>query len=360
MWKSRKNFFFLFPLLSLFFLAFKQINAYQYLLSNVEIILSDNTPEAKNVEYKFRFKINFPLNSGQKIKILFPPSYRTPPANLSDIFCPPTMEPSIEGRIIYCTVKSGQSQSATTVEVVVKNVENPAKEAEEGIADAHFFTIETDAREGIFFPATILEPMTVRGGVNPVLNFEVRGVDIGETVHGKTINATTSPNLIAFRDIPINTPVLAAQDLFVRTNAAYGFVVFLIQNSDLEAIREDRVYKIYCFASGKCKNYQQASSWIRPEGILGAPQTYGHLGITSEDNSLGENCNQNFFGFGQGGRWAGLTVGLPAEIMRNCQPTDGETQHQGWTRVGFQVEVTPLQPAGEYQTNFSYVITPIF
>lgn len=347
---------------SFIILLIKNVNAYQYFLANLEIITSDSEPDAENVEYKFRFKTNYPLNAGQRIKIIFPDTYQSPIASSTDLFCPTTMLGSVEGRVVFCTVKAGEVHPATTTEIVVKRIKNPPKEKPEGIADFHFFQIETDANEGAFFPVSIVEPLSARGVVNPILNLEIQGLTPGERVHQILVTSTTTANSINFQDIPVNTSLIGAQDIFVRTNAAYGFILNIVQTSDLQAIDYDRgrIYKIYCFENGRCKNYTQAIPWLRPEGILGAPQTYGHFAITSEDNSLGENCSQNYYGFGQGGKWAGLEVGVGTEVMRNCQPSDGITQHQGWTRIGFRVEVTPLQPGGNYETTFTYVLIPIF
>lgn len=350
---------------TLFFLVappfFKKIGAYQYPLSDAEIVLSDSNPGATNVEYKFKFTTAISLSSGQTITINFPDVYQSPVATSVNVFCPQNMTSSVEERMIICTVNPGQTYPPTSTEILVLGVTNPAKEAPFGVADIHFVTIETSAGEGASLPVTIIETMKVSGTIHPILSFEIKGLDVGETVHGTLVTtASTTASSIGFQDIPINTPVLGAQDIFVTTNAGLGFRLNLIQNSDLMAIRDGRVYRIFCFENGRCKAVENAISWIKPEGILGDPKTYGHFGITSEDNSLGENCTFNYYGFGQNPKWAGPDVNSPIEIMRNCGPADGQTRHQGWTRVGFQVEVTPLQPAGNYQTTFTYVLTPIF
>lgn len=344
-----------------FFLFLAKVNAYQYQLTNVEITLSDSSPSASQVEYKFHFTTAFPLISGQNITITFPDVYNSPIASSSDVFCPENMTASVEGRRVICTVEEGKTHPATDTEILVLGITNPPKQAPFGVADIHFILIETSAQEGAYFPIAIIEPVSIKGAIHPILTFEVRGLGVGEKVHEVlTTNVSTTASTIAFQDIPINTPVLGAQDIFVTTNAAFGFRLDIIQNDDLKAIRDGRIYRIFCFENGRCKNLANASPWIKPEGILGDPKTYGHFGITSEDNSLGENCAFNYYGFGQGGKWVGLEINTPTEIMRHCAPADGTSRHQGWTRIGFQVEVTVLQPPGNYQTSFTYVVTPIF
>lgn len=361
----KKNFFQIFNILFFLFLIIfhfsKNAKAYEYTLNNAEIILSDSRPQETNVEYHFKFTTQFPLTSGQQIVITFPDVYSSPVSTSSNVFCPENMSPNVEGRVVICSVNSGKTHPPTSTEILVSGVTNPPKEAPSGIADIHFFTIETSAGEGEFLPISIIEALKIKGAIHPILSFEIRGLGIGEKVHEFLItNVSTTASSIAFQDIPINTPVLGAQDFFVTTNAGFGFRVNIIQNDDLKTIQNGRVHRIFCFENGRCKSLENATSWIKPEGILGDPKTYSHFGITSEDNSLGENCSFNYYGFGQGGKWVGLTIGTPTEIMRHCAPADGQTRHQGWTRIGFQVEVTILQPSGNYQTSFTYVVTPIF
>lgn len=349
-----------FIIIFLFFVLLKKVGAYQYELTNVEIVLSDCAPLATNVEYKFQFTTAFSLTSGQNIIITFPEVYSSPVASANNVSCPSNTTASVDGRRVICTVNPGATYPATTTEILVSGVTNPPKEAPFGVADIHFLNIETSAQEGTFFPISILETLTVTGAVHPILTFEVRGLEPGENFHQASTTVTTTASAIFFENIPFNIPILGAQDIFVTTNAGFGFILNIIQNKELEAERDGRIYRIYCFMNGNCRTLENALEWVRPEGILGAVKTYGHFGVSSEDNSLGEDCAFNYYGFGQEGKWVGPQMGTPIEVMRNCQPADGVTRHQGWTRIGFQVEVSPLQPAGNYETNFTYVLTPIF
>lgn len=339
-----------------FFLMLTRVGA----MSEVEIILSDSSPEAEGVEYRFQLTTGVALNEEERIYINFPNVYNTPVVVSEDIICPENMTGSVQGRIVSCRVNPGETYPATSTEIIVYNVVNPVKEKPEGIADIYFFTIESDGDERAYIAVAIIEAIRIRGAINPILSFEVEGVGVGENLHNNLTNVTTTATSITFEDMLPNTSILGAQDLFVRTNAGYGFTVNIFQIQEPQVEVEERTYKIHCFTNGDCRDYENSTTWVSPLGILGAPETYGHFGITSEDSSLGNDCDQNYYGFGEGGRWAGLEVAFPTEVMRNCQPADGQTQHEGWTRVGFRVEVTVLQPAGEYETIFTYVVTPVF
>ncbi len=358
--KLRENIIFIIIIVFIFLPILAKIGAGGHSLDNVLIIVSDTSPEAFDAEYIVSFNTNIDLSAGERINITFPNNYSSPIAGLADVLCPNNMTASISGRTVICTVNLGQIHFAGATEIIIGNVLNPEKIQPEGIADIHMIDIFTDQGETARAMITITEPLVIRGRIEPILTFEVEGVGIGESVHGNLTSATTTAFSIAFGDLPVNTPVLVAQDLFVRTNAGYGFTVSVVQEREPEAEVHGRTHKIYCFINGNCRDFSEATPWVSPEGILGAPETYGHFGVTSENNSLDINCDQNYYGFGEGGRWAGMEVAFPIEVMRHCGPSDGLVQHEGWTRVGFQTEITMLQPAGEYETIFTYVITPTF
>ncbi len=344
---------FFFVLLALFF---KAQNA-DLALSSPTLVISNPTPSSTQVTYRFQFITGTSLSENQRITLNFPPAYPSPITLATNVTCPPNMTASVNERMIICTVLPGRVHPATTTEIIARGITNPGKENPPGVADIHAITIMTDANESDVVAAIINEGVSVRTRLEPFLNFEVRGVAAGELFNNSTTTSSTTANSISFgEDIPVNSPILVAHDLFVKTNAARGFMVNIYQNDDLKSGDN----KIYCFDNGNCRNFTQAREWLMPSGFLGFPNTYGHFGVSSSDSSLGPDCLQNYYGVGGPTKWAGLVVGQPTEIMRHCRPADGITQGEGWARVGFQLEISILQPNGLYQTEFTYVITPTF
>ena len=341
----------------LFFPILPQVSAYQFPLVEAKAVISDSEPQATGVEYRFEFTTSIALSANQIINVIFPDEYAATVANPGDITCPVNMTASVTARIIVCTVNSGQTHPAGQTEITAANIANPAKESGEGTADIHFIAIETDADEGAEVMVAIIEAFKVRAEISPILNFEVGGVEAGESVHGNLTGVTTTSVLIPFGVMEPEIPVLAAQDLFVTTNAKYGFTVNVFQDGDLRTIAD---YRIYCFIEGECVNYTNPSSWASPQGDLGVFRTYGHFGITSEDESLGTGCAENYYDFGGMDNWAGLNGTAQAEVMRHCQPADSQVRHEGRTRLGFQVEISFLQPGGEYENILTYIVTPTF
>ena len=51
----------------------------------------------------------------------------------------------------------------------------------------------------------------------------------------------------------------------------------------------------------------------------------------------------------------------PVEVFKNNGPADGTTQNIGTAKVGYKVEISPLQEAGsDYTATLTYVATPVF
>ena len=95
--------------------------------------------------------------------------------------------------------------------------------------------------------------------------------------------------------------------------------------------------------------------WAPPAGTNGNTDTYGHWGITTEDVTLSDNDS-----FGNA-LYVGNFINNPREIMYATSSADGTTAHIGATRVGYKMEITFMQEAGnDYSTTLTYIATPMF
>jgi len=193
----------------------------------------------------------------------------------------------------------------------------------------------------------IVNVVTVTAAVETVFNFTVSGVDSGLNVNGDTTTSTTSPVAIPFGVLEANTAKTAAQDLQVITNAANGFVVTVHADKQLtSATGAD----IDGFIDGSYTT--TPTLWTGPAGTLGNENTYGHWAITTDDATMPTV-------FGSQEYVSASTT--PVEIFRHTGPVDGTTQGVGLTRVGYTVEISPLQEAGDdYTATLTYVATPVF
>ena len=138
-----------------------------------------------------------------------------------------------------------------------------------------------------------------------------------------------------------------AQRLNVLTNARNGFVVTVEQSQDLQS---STGAVIDSFTNGTYVNTPTA--WSAPSNSIGDNRTWGHWGLTSEDNLNTDEFGTNL--------WVAAST-TPRQIFQHASSSDGVTANIGSTTVGYQVQITALQEAGnDYNTTLTYIATPTF
>ena len=199
----------------------------------------------------------------------------------------------------------------------------------------------------------IVNTVLVSASVDTVFTVTVDGVSGGEVVNtADTTGGITTATQIPFGTLTANNASTAAQDLTVVTNARSGFVVTVQADQQLVSSNGS---DIDGFANGNYNN--SPIPWAVPGATPGDEDTYGHWGITSDDNTVGANL----FQVGTGGNRFVSASTTPVEIFNHNGPTDGTGNGEGTTRVGYKVETSSLQEAAEdYQATLTYVATPVF
>ena len=200
----------------------------------------------------------------------------------------------------------------------------------------------------------IIEPVILSAERQTELTFSVVGTGIGSTVHGLLTTGTTTPSSIDFGTLTPGVVSILAHDLTVTTNAANGFVVTVESDTGGELVSATGAV-ISQFADGT----QAAApvAWSSPLQNILNTATWGHWGITSSDSTLHSIMGGGDF---SSGGFVALS-GAPRHIFAHTGPADGTTPNAGLVRVGYKVEVTPLQPAAlDYSTNLTYIVTPTF
>lgn len=192
----------------------------------------------------------------------------------------------------------------------------------------------------------ILDTVEVTAVVETVFEFAVIPVAAG-SVNGEAITDASSTTTIPFGILLNADPKVIAQDLTVETNAINGFVVTVeTDQSLLSSTGAD----IDNFAADVIA---APAAWTAPTAGIGDEKTWGHWGLTSEDSDL----NADEFA---ANLWAGVTS-TPRQIFSHDGPADASTADIGATRVGYKVEISALQEAGDdYSTTLTYIATPTF
>ncbi len=202
----------------------------------------------------------------------------------------------------------------------------------------------------------VLDTVLVTAQVLTTFDFTVTGLGTGVAVNGTTTNITTSSTSIPFGVLSAYIPKTGAQDLQVRTNAANGFSVTVEADG---ALRSSTGADIDGFVDSSYT--PTPTAWESPSVGLNIlnENTWGHWGITTEDNDAG---NDTLFSGDEvlSNEFIGVTT-TPRVIFAHDGPADYTTPDIGSTTIAYQVEISPLQEAADdYATTLTYIATPTF
>jgi len=209
----------------------------------------------------------------------------------------------------------------------------------------------TMADEG-YTRLVIIQSVVVTGEVEPSLTLVIEGVNAGQPVNADATvtTGTTTATTVPFGSVQPSTEYVMAQNIRVSTNAESGFTVTVETSSDLESSTSAT---IDAFVDGS--GTSTAITWTGPSAQSGNTDTYGHWGLTTEDITLSDDDS-----FGDA-LYVGDFVQNPREIMYSTTSGDGTTEHIGYTRVGYKLQISSMQEAAtDYTTQLTYIATPIF
>ncbi len=199
----------------------------------------------------------------------------------------------------------------------------------------------------------IVSHVTVTAAVDTTFTFTVAGLATS-TALGNTATTTKASTATAlnFGTLSPNVPQIMGQQLTVTTNAQNGFAVTVHENQDLTSAVGAT---IHLFKDGNATS--TPSPWAAPANTLDSPNTYGHIGVTSDDADLAS---------GEFGTSTPLYAGAfqsttTLTLFSHTGPADGATQNKGLADVAYKIEISPLQAAGnDYTNQLIYVATPTF
>ncbi len=250
-------------------------------------------------------------------------------------------------RSVTLTACGSIAAQQITIAFINNHVINPTTT---GSYKIHVGGTQTDSGQTM---TAILSQVTVTASVDTTLTFTVAGVASGQQLNGWDTSTTTTATAIAFGVLASGTPVFGAQDLTVATNAQNGFTVTVHEDQNLLSANGA---DIDLFADGAAN--ATPIGWATPTASLGVENTYGHMGLTSNDTDL--NANEFFSGsvIKFAGNFGPTTT---RTVFSHTGPADGVTQNIGRARVGYRILVSSLQEAAtDYTNHLIYVCTPTF
>lgn len=195
----------------------------------------------------------------------------------------------------------------------------------------------------------IVDNVLVTANVDTTLTFTISGTSTGSGVNGTTTTETSTNTTIPFGTLAAGVIDTLAQDLTVATNARNGYVVTVEQDANLLS---STGADIDGFIDGAYTN--TPTSWVAPTNNIADEKTWGHWGLTTTDTSIGIGTE---FASNQ---WVSAST-TPRAIMAHTGPADGTTQSIGRATIGYQIQISALQEAGDdYSTTLTYIATPTF
>jgi hypothetical protein len=236
--------------------------------------------------------------------------------------------------------------------------------ANPGVADSYVISLQRwDAGSGAIADqgdtrVAIIDDVTVTADVDTIFTFSIHGVDAGTTVNDDVTptSGTSTATTVPFGTLAPATAKLMAQELRVDTNALNGFAVTVFADQVLTAGNGATIDE---FIDGGAN--ASSTGWQGPAGTLGLTDTYGHWGLTSDDNVV-SSTTPNLWGTGQA-LYVGNFINNPVEVFYSNIPVEYSQGGMGVgsTTVAYKVEISNLQEAADdYTATLTYIATPVF
>jgi hypothetical protein len=319
-------------------------------LNSVSNTLSDSGPSVTSAhDIRFTIPTASALTTGQLIQITFPAGFTGVNTLVTgDIAVTVNGTPDAHsnftavGQVVSFDGIAATAGQVVRVTMADGKVTNPAS------IQSYEFVIATPVDTGRTRVA-IVNYVEVTAVVQTIFDFVVAGTATSSSVNGTSTTGASTATTIPFGILTPGGIKTLAQELTVATNARNGFVVTVEQDSNLQS---STGADIDGFSNGTYVNTPTA--WSAPTNSLLLENTWGHWGLTSDDSNhaAGE--------FAGGDKWVAAST-TPRAIFSHTGPADGVTQDYGSATVGYQVQITPLQEAGDdYNTTLMYIATPTF
>jgi len=206
----------------------------------------------------------------------------------------------------------------------------------------------------------IVDTVTVTASVDTIFTFSINSVDAGVAVNDDPVatTGTSTATTVPFGTIAPGgaNAKLMAQELRVDTNAYNGFSVTVRADQTLTAGNGATIDE---FIDGAAT--ASTTAWTSPSGTLGSTDTYGHWGVTTDDNAV-SGASTTQWGIGEA-VYRGDFIGNDVEIFYNNTPVEYSQGGMGVgsTTVAYKVEITNLQEAAkDYTATLTYIATPVF
>ncbi len=318
--------------------------------------ISDSSLSATGVLHTITFLTTSIIPAGGTIQVEFPSGINSINAN-ADVNCDTGGVASGAGtRIAVCTYALGLIAS-TSRTITVANMVNPATDGSQRIDVRTYSGTNILDRVGVM--VYIIHDVWMTATVDPILIFTLNGVNANsKSVNSINCSATTTATSTPFGTLVVNATTTVCQRLNVTTNADDGYVVTVEQDQELTSDSGSNINSFDNSPNGFGST--SPHTWVAPTNTLDQYHTYGHMGLTSDDQNLGTFGYNNYYNGGGTAQYVGLNNTAPVVIMHHDGPSDGLAQNIGETFVAYSAQIASLQEAGDYESTLTYIATPTY
>lgn len=324
-------------------------------ITNAQDLISDSDPY-QVATHTFTFTTGTTTPEDGFWSIIFPSAFTTV-GNGTETCGYGSLAASTSNQIVDCIAGVG-GVTPTSTQVIVTGVTNPSNEGTQYI-EIRVYGDDGEMRERVRVAVAIISDVLLTARVDSTLDFDIYGVASGQTVNGINCDQTSTATSVPFGTLSVLATTTVCQRLTVSTNADDGFVVTVWQDHELQSDSGSNINSFNNSENGTGSTTPQI--WQHPRNVLDHYNTYGHMGLTSnddddEDNSLMAN---DYF---QGGNpyYVGLNGTDPTIIMAHTGPSDAQTQNKGVASVAYSAQIASLQEAGDYENTVTYICTPTY
>lgn len=323
-------------------------------LQNAKDTITDSAPGTTNVTHRIVFQSATSTAANGYFDIIMPAGFTN--VLVGGLTCPGTMAESAVGNTLTCTGANAAGWATTTI----TGVTNPSATTSQ-VININYYDVAGNLAERVQVVVYIIDNVLMTATVDATLTFIISGTSTGATVNGMTCDATTTATSTPFGTLAVGVKKDICQELRVATNATHGYMVTVEQDNELRNSTNDNINSFIDSPDGSGST--TPASWQAPSGVLDAKETYGHMGLTSEDDSLSTG---DAFTPGGNTYYVGLNgYNVTREVMYHTGPADGATlssgtADKGYTAVMYSAEIMALQEAGDYQTTLTYIATPTY
>ncbi len=329
-------------------------------LESASVLLGDSNLEATATStVSVNFGDTHPLTEGQIIRVSYEDAlwlnFANVYADCGDDMTASTTNTAETYQVVECVVDPGKYLAATGTTLHtfdIGQITNPNAES----ATGYNITISTHDTNGSEIESSqvkvyILNDVEVSAHVNASLTFSVSELgphSVRNTINGVPLTGTSTDQSLGFGTIDSTGSTTLGHELAVSTNASNGYVVTVQQDHEMRTAAGDTINSFDNAPDGQATT--TADTWKGPSTVLGNDATYGHMGLTTEDDIAAFS----------GSKYVGLNGANPVTIMSHDGPAIETAEDVGLSAVAYTVEISALQEAGDYTSNITYVCTPTY